>query len=202
LTEALPAVPRRWNDACRGPPGVDDTAYDNLERATTGLRAELRHRMLNVGTPGSPDWSTLAVAGREMIADSAAGLGRPGPPRWRRAHHALDPSGRPASRGLGRAPVAPRNTPQPESSVSAMFEIGVAHARLMRLIRTHPIGRRHRFNGAFEGNLRYMSATSVHNDTSSIAPPVGGSSLIDEGRCMGTRWESRGLCGLPHLAPV
>ncbi|SDC93654.1 hypothetical protein SAMN05660690_3014 [Geodermatophilus telluris] len=43
--------------------------HDNLERATAGLRAELRHRVLDAGDPGLPDWSTLAVTGPEIAAD-------------------------------------------------------------------------------------------------------------------------------------
>ncbi len=48
--------------------------YDNLGRATAGLRAALRHRVLDAGDPGLPDWSTLAVTGPEIITDE---LGRP-----------------------------------------------------------------------------------------------------------------------------
>jgi hypothetical protein len=48
--------------------------HDNLERATAGLRAEYRHRMLDAGDPGLPDWSTLAVTGPKIAADER---GRP-----------------------------------------------------------------------------------------------------------------------------
>ncbi len=48
--------------------------YDDLEWATAGLRAALRHRALDAGAPGLPDWSTLAVTGPEMAADER---GRP-----------------------------------------------------------------------------------------------------------------------------
>ncbi|MEX5718984.1 hypothetical protein [Geodermatophilus maliterrae] len=48
--------------------------HDNLERATAGLRAELRHRVLDAGDPGLPDWSTLTVTGPEIPADER---GRP-----------------------------------------------------------------------------------------------------------------------------
>ena len=43
--------------------------YEHLERATAGLRAELRHQLLAAGDPGLPDWSTLVVSGPERQAD-------------------------------------------------------------------------------------------------------------------------------------
>ncbi|WP_336028614.1 hypothetical protein [Geodermatophilus sp. FMUSA9-8] len=48
--------------------------YDNLGRATAGLRAALRHRVLDAGDPGLLDWSTLTVTGPEITTDD---LGRP-----------------------------------------------------------------------------------------------------------------------------
>ena len=43
--------------------------HDNLKRATAGLRAELRHQLLDAGDPGLPDWSTSTVTGPEIAAD-------------------------------------------------------------------------------------------------------------------------------------
>jgi hypothetical protein len=47
--------------------------YPHLERATAGLRAELRHRLLAAEVDELPDWSTLEVRGPVEVLD---GLGR------------------------------------------------------------------------------------------------------------------------------
>ena len=42
--------------------------YEHLERATAGLRAELRHQATVGG--GQPDWSTFDVTGPERAPDA------------------------------------------------------------------------------------------------------------------------------------
>lgn len=37
--------------------------YPHPAHATAGLRAQLRHRLLNAGCSDLPDWETLVVAG-------------------------------------------------------------------------------------------------------------------------------------------
>lgn len=45
--------------------------YEHLERATAGLRAELRHQVLAAeGAGAQPDWSTLEVTGPVLRPDS------------------------------------------------------------------------------------------------------------------------------------
>lgn len=43
--------------------------YPHLERATAGLRAELRHRLIDAGILEAPDWSSLTVEGPQQFAD-------------------------------------------------------------------------------------------------------------------------------------
>ncbi|MCU1614720.1 MAG: hypothetical protein JWO98_2260 [Frankiales bacterium] len=43
--------------------------YPHLDRATAGLRAELRHQLFKAGDPNRPDWSTLVIEGPEEFAD-------------------------------------------------------------------------------------------------------------------------------------
>ena len=47
--------------------------YPHLERATAGLRAELRHQLLEARHPEAPDWAGLTVKGPEAFTD---GTGR------------------------------------------------------------------------------------------------------------------------------
>jgi hypothetical protein len=47
--------------------------FPHLERATAGLRAEVRHLLLDAGVVGAPDWATLTVEGP---AEATDGLGR------------------------------------------------------------------------------------------------------------------------------
>jgi hypothetical protein len=47
--------------------------YPYLERATAGLRAELRHLLLEARHPEAPDWARLTVQGPQEFAD---GTGR------------------------------------------------------------------------------------------------------------------------------
>ena len=42
--------------------------YEHLERATAGLRAELRHQAADDGR--APDWSTLTVTGPTQQSDA------------------------------------------------------------------------------------------------------------------------------------
>ncbi len=44
--------------------------YDNLERATAGLRGRLRLMALDHGLDASPDWSTLVVTGPTATKDA------------------------------------------------------------------------------------------------------------------------------------
>jgi hypothetical protein len=46
--------------------------YEHVERATAGLRAKLRYKLLDLGA--APDWSTLEVSGPVTTPD---GMGRP-----------------------------------------------------------------------------------------------------------------------------
>jgi hypothetical protein len=46
--------------------------YEHVERDTAGLRATLRHQLLDLGA--APDWSTLEVSGPVTTPD---GMGRP-----------------------------------------------------------------------------------------------------------------------------
>jgi hypothetical protein len=48
--------------------------YPHFERATAGLRAELRHQLLTAGVTGTPDWSTLTVTGPEEFTDRNGNL--------------------------------------------------------------------------------------------------------------------------------
>jgi hypothetical protein len=41
--------------------------YEHVERATAGLRAELRYKLLDLGA--APDWSTLEVGGPVTTLD-------------------------------------------------------------------------------------------------------------------------------------
>ena len=43
--------------------------YPHLERATAGLRAELRHKLLAADVVAAPDWARLTVEGPEEFAD-------------------------------------------------------------------------------------------------------------------------------------
>lgn len=43
--------------------------YPHLERATAGLRGELRLQLLAAGVTDAPDWSTLAVEGPQEFLD-------------------------------------------------------------------------------------------------------------------------------------
>jgi hypothetical protein len=43
--------------------------YKHLQRATAGLRAELRDQLLAAGDGGLLDWSTLQVTGPERVVD-------------------------------------------------------------------------------------------------------------------------------------
>lgn len=43
--------------------------YPHDERATAGLRAELRHQLLAAGVEGAPEWATLTVTGPEKFTD-------------------------------------------------------------------------------------------------------------------------------------
>lgn len=43
--------------------------YPHLERATAGLRAELRHKLMDSDPDALPDWSTLTVSGPRESAD-------------------------------------------------------------------------------------------------------------------------------------
>jgi hypothetical protein len=43
--------------------------HEHLDRATAGLRAELRHGLLDVDPSAIPDWSTLVVTGPFTAAD-------------------------------------------------------------------------------------------------------------------------------------
>ena len=44
--------------------------YENLERATAGLRGQLRLQLLDGGDDGLPDWSTLQIAGPVTTTDA------------------------------------------------------------------------------------------------------------------------------------
>ena len=46
--------------------------YEHVARATAGLRANLRYKLLDLGA--APDWSTLQVSGPVTTPD---GMGRP-----------------------------------------------------------------------------------------------------------------------------
>jgi hypothetical protein len=43
--------------------------YERLERATAGLRAELRRQLLAADVPEMPRWETLAVTGPKEFTD-------------------------------------------------------------------------------------------------------------------------------------
>lgn len=43
--------------------------YEHLDRATAGLRAELRQRLLHAGVHEMPMWETFAVAGPREFTD-------------------------------------------------------------------------------------------------------------------------------------
>jgi hypothetical protein len=44
--------------------------YPHLDRATAGLRGELRQQLLAAGDVDRPDWSTLTVTGPQEFADA------------------------------------------------------------------------------------------------------------------------------------
>jgi len=55
--------------------------YENLERATAGLRAELRRQLLAADVQVMPAWKTFVVTGPRAFTDLAGALGtRTGPP--------------------------------------------------------------------------------------------------------------------------
>ncbi len=44
--------------------------HPHLERATAGLRAQLRARLLDAGSTEPPDWTGLEVSGPQELVDS------------------------------------------------------------------------------------------------------------------------------------
>jgi hypothetical protein len=60
--------------------------YPHLQRATAGLRGELRQRLLAAGVETLPDWSGLTVCGPEEFTD---GRGR----TWFGYHATIDVPG-------------------------------------------------------------------------------------------------------------
>jgi hypothetical protein len=92
--------------------------YEHVERATAGLRAKLRYKLLDLGT--APDWSTLKVSGPVTTID---GMGRPWfeyrvraeprrvrprPPRVAAAFHSDTPLA--VGRGLDKGPGRDRRS--------------------------------------------------------------------------------------------
>ena len=53
--------------------GTTALPYPHRERATAGLRAQLRHQLLDAGVAAVPGWAAMTVEGPEEVTD---GLGR------------------------------------------------------------------------------------------------------------------------------